>query len=423
MMKEKLNFKIDLQLCKNSLDGKIISKVKDFQQQIKIHDEHGLIVYSKPPFLTGCDREVIVKDHLTGENKKMLMFGSNSYIDATRNKACVEKSLEVIKEFGIGSGGVPLLSGTTIYQTELEKELSNLAGFEDTMLFSSGFTANMGAILGLVRPNNLLIFDKLNHASLIDGAMMSGAPMLRYLHSDMKALEKLLSENYEKHKDGMMIVTDGVFSMDGDLANLPEIVRLAKKYDAFVLIDEAHATGVVGDKGAGTLSHYGITERDNIILTGTLSKAIGAVGGYVSASKEIIDYLRVYARSNLYSTSLPPNVCASATEVIKYFRESDVIDRLMANSDYLKDKLKKMGYNTLESVTPIVPLIIGDEYVLTAMAKDIYDHNIFVNYIFPPVVPRRSARIRAGVMASHTKEDLDYFCEVMEIVGKKYGVI
>ena len=274
-----------------------------------------------------------------------------------------------------------------------------------------------------MRPGNLLIYDKLNHASLLDGAIVSGATMKRYLHNNMKSSEKILSENYEKHKGEMMIVTDGVFSMDGDIANLPEISRLARKYDAFVLIDEAHATGVIGEHGAGTLSHFGITDRENIIITGTLSKAIGLLGGYITSTQEIIDYLRIYARSNMYSTSLPPNVCASSVEVIKYMQESDAIYRVMANSDYLKSGLRAMGYNILNSLTSLIPVIIGDPYILTKMSKDIFDQGIFVNYIFPHVVPPNLSRIRIGAMTSQTKEDLDHLLSVMETVGRKYNIL
>ena len=417
------DFKVDFATYKNSSDTSILGKVRDFQKHFSEHERLGLNLYSKPAMLSGCDREVTVLDRFTGEHKQMLMFGSNSYLNATCNDKCVSKSLEVIKTFGVGSGGVPLLSGTTIYQNQLEKLLADISGCDDSILFTSGFTANTGAILGLARPNNLLIYDKLNHASLIDGAIISGAKIMRYLHSNMTSLEKILSENFEQYSGGMMIVTDGVFSMDGDIANMPEIIRLAKKYNALVLIDEAHSTGVIGDRGAGTLSHFGITDRENVIVTGTLSKAIGLVGGYITSSKEIIDYLRIYARSNMYSTSLPPNVCASAIEVIKYMQESGAIERVMANSDYLKSGLKAMGYNILNSTTSLIPVIIGDPYILTSMSKDIFNQGIFVNYIFPPVVPPKLSRIRIGAMSSHTKEDLDSLLSVMKNVGQKYGLL
>lgn len=301
----------------------------------------GLNIYARSPMISACDREVEILDRHTGQVNKMLMFGSNSYLNATICPAAVKKAAEVIQQCGIGTGGVPLLSGTSDYQNKLEKEISQLLGFDDTILFSSGFTANIGALVGLVGSNNLLVFDKLNHASLIDGALMSGAKMTRYLHSDMRSLEKILSQNAEQYPYGIMIVTDGVFSMDGDLANLPELLRLAKKYNALLLIDDAHATGIIGDGGAGTLSHFGITERDNIIVTGTLSKAIGTVGGFITASQKIIDYLRVYARSNMYSTALPQSVCAAAYEVLQDFKKHpEQREALNRNHNYVRSRLR-----------------------------------------------------------------------------------
>ena len=198
-----------------------MAKIENFQSHFKEHERMGLNIYARSPMISACDREVEILDRHTGQVNKMLMFGSNSYLNATICPAAVKKAAEVIQQCGIGTGGVPLLSGTSDYQNKLEKEISQLLGFDDTILFSSGFTANIGALVGLVGSNNLLVFDKLNHASLIDGALMSGAKMTRYLHSDMRSLEKILSQNAEQYPYGIMIVTDGVFSMDGDLANLP----------------------------------------------------------------------------------------------------------------------------------------------------------------------------------------------------------
>lgn len=401
-----------------------MAKIENFQSHFKEHERMGLNIYARSPMISACDREVEILDRHTGQVNKMLMFGSNSYLNATICPAAVKKAAEVIQQCGIGTGGVPLLSGTSDYQNKLEKEISQLLGFDDTILFSSGFTANIGALVGLVGSNNLLVFDKLNHASLIDGALMSGAKMTRYLHSDMRSLEKILSQNAEQYPYGIMIVTDGVFSMDGDLANLPELLRLAKKYNALLLIDDAHATGIIGDGGAGTLSHFGITERDNIIVTGTLSKAIGTVGGFITASQKIIDYLRVYARSNMYSTALPQSVCAAAYEVLQDFkRHPEQREALDRNHNYVRSRLNEMGFNTLHSVTPVIPVIIGDEYVLTNLIKDIYDRGIFVNAIFPPVVPPKMCRIRIGVMSCHTQEDCDRLLDVFYETGKKYGII
>lgn len=377
---------------------------------------------AKSPIISTNSREVIVRERHTGNEIKALMFGSNNYLGAISNPKIIEKTANVVKEYGIGSGGVPILSGTSFYHEELERTISKFTGFEDTMLFSSGFTANLGAILGLIRPQNLVLQDKLNHVSLIDGGLMSGAKMIRYKHNDPASLEKLLKDYYEEYKDGIIVITDGVFSMDGDIANLPELLKIVKKYNAILMIDEAHSTGVIGEKGAGTLSYHNIKERDNIIVTGTLSKAIGTVGGYVSASKEIIDYLRIYARSNLYSTSLPPSVCASAIEVIKYMQESDALSKLHMNAEYLTTKLRENGYNTLDTVTAVIPIIVGDEYKLTAISKKLLERGIFVSSIFPPAVPPKTSRIRVNMSCVLTKEDIDYFVDVLNDLFVKYDI-
>lgn len=220
-----------------------------------------------------------------------------------------------------------------------------------------------------------------------------------------------------------MVVTDGVFSMDGDIADIPAILEIVKKYNALLLIDDAHATGVIGKDGAGTLSYYGIKERENIIVTGTLSKAIGAIGGFITAKQNIIDYLRVYARSNMYSTSLPQSICAASLEVIKEMRNTDIQNALKQNAEYVRNGLKAIGFNTLNSITPIIPVIVGNEYILTRMTKELYDRDIFTNAIFPPVVPPNMCRIRIGVMSSHTLEDCDRLINAFHEIGKKYELI
>lgn len=416
-------FKIDYSVCKNSPGGDIMGKVYNFKKQLQLHEDNSLHIYIKSPMLSGCGREVEVIDRNTNKVKKMLMFGSNSYLDATCMPSVVEKAVRVTSDYGVGSGGVPLLSGTTVFQNDLEKEIAKLTGFDDTILFSSGFTANIGVIVGLVRPNNLLVYDRLNHASLIDGALMSGAKMVRYKHNDPQTLEKILKANVGQYRDGMMVVTDGVFSMDGDVADIPAILEVTKKYNALLLIDDAHATGVIGKDGAGTLSHYGIKERDNIIVTGTLSKAIGSIGGFITAKQDIIDYLRVYARSNMYSTSLPQSICAASLEVLKEMRNTDIQESLKQNAEYVRSGLKAIGFNTLNSITPIIPVIVGDEYILTQMTKELYDRDIFTNAIFPPVVPPNMCRIRIGVMSSHTRRDCDKLINSFYEIGKKHGLI
>ena len=293
-----------------------MKKIDDFQATVFAeHERLGLNLLKKSPMTSCCDREISMLERHTGKERTFLMFGSNCYIGATIEQKATDKAIEVTKEYGIGSGGVPLLSGTTIFQNLLENEIAKTKGFDDAIVFSSGFTANIGTLLGLMQPNNLIVHDKLNHASLIDGTIMSGAKMVRYKHNDPNDLEKVLKENLDSYpKGGILVVTDGVFSMDGDIANIPEILRVTRKYGALLLIDDAHSTGQIGECGAGTLSHFKIKENSDIIVTGTLSKAIGTVGGFVTASQKIIDYLRLYARSNMYSTSLTPSVCSAAVE-------------------------------------------------------------------------------------------------------------
>lgn len=416
------NYKIDLKAQKNSVNGTILDKVFDFQKQLQIHEEEKISILKKSPLNSLCGREVILQDRFTHSDTKALMFGSNNYLGTTALDSAIERSVEITKKYGIGAGGVPLLTGTNIFQNELEATIAKLKGFDDAILFSSGFTANIGVIIGLVRSNNLIVHDKLNHASLLDGSLMSGAKMVRYKHNDPDSLEKILSENYARYPGGIMVITDGVFSMDGDIVNIPDILAVVRKYNVLLVIDDAHATGVIGEKGAGTLSHFGIKDKSNIIVTGTLSKAVGTVGGFITANKQIIDYLRIFARSNMYSTALPPSVSASSTVVIKYMLSSDIVQRLKQNSDYMREQIISLGYNVLNSETAIIPIIVKDEYKLTKISKDFYNNGIIVNYIYPPVVSPNLSRIRISVMATHTKQDIDYFLEVLEKVNTLFKI-
>ena len=417
-----MKYAINMTVNKMSRDGSILGKVSDFQEELKLHEEAGLNNYKKHPHVSACDRVSRVYNRHTGKTEEVIIFGSNSYLGATILTEAVERAIEVTKEFGIGSGGVPLLTGTTIYQSQLERIIAGKTGFRDAILFSSGYTANLGVISGLLRSNHLIIHDKLNHASLLDATVLSGARMLRFRHGDMVHLEKILSENAEQYPNGIMVATDGVFSMDGDIAKIPDMYTLCKKYNAILLIDEAHATGVIGEKGAGTLSYYGITERDNIIATGTLSKAVGAVGGYITASQEIIDYLRIYARSNMFSTSLPPSVCAASIEVFKKMDNSNIVDKLQQNTAYLQNALRSAGFNILNTQTPIIPLVVGDTTILTSMVKDAFDSGYFINAIIPPVVPANLTRFRISVMASHTRKDMDGLVDLLISLFDKYGL-
>lgn len=417
-----MSYTADLTKNRKSADGSILGKVHDFHKELLLHEDAGLNVYLKPELTTPCDRVVKVRNRYTGQEETKLMFGSNSYLCASNMQRAKDVNARVVSEYGIGSGGVPLLSGTTSFQNRLEHKLADVTGFGDVMLFSSGYTANLGVITGLLRSNHLIIHDKLNHASLLDATALSGAKMVRFNHNDMASLEKLLREYAEEYKDRMIVATDGIFSMDGDIADIPSILDLCRKYGAIMLIDDAHAIGVIGEHGAGTLSHYGITDRDNIIVTGTLSKALGTLGGYIAASKEIIDYLRIYARSNMFSTSLPQGVCAAATEVLDAMRETDVVKRLNENASYLACRLREEGFNILNTRTPIIPLLVGDASTLTAMVQDAFNEGIVISGIYAPAVPPKLTRFRISVMADHTKEDMEALISMIIKLFDKYGL-
>ncbi|MDR1707106.1 MAG: pyridoxal phosphate-dependent aminotransferase family protein [Prevotella sp.] len=415
-------YKIDLTTCKNSKDGSILEKVYTFQKQLEKHEQLKYNILKKSPLISPCDRKVVIFDRFKNQAIEALMFGSNNYLGCVTLQSAINKSIEITQNYGIGAGGVPLLSGTTSFQNDLEAKIAKLKRTQDTILFSSGFTANVGAIIGLLRFGDLIIHDKLNHASLLDGSLMSGAKMIRYKHNNPESLDKILSENYNQYAGRMLVVTDGVFSMDGDIANIPAILEIVRKYNALLLIDDAHATGVIGDKGAGTLSHFNINDRAKIIVTGTLSKSIGTVGGFITAEQPIIDYLRIYARSNMYSTALPPSVFASSVDVIDYIQSSDIVSRLNENSEYMRTKISSLGYDTLNSKTAIIPIVVKDEYKLTKISKEFYNNGIIVNYIYPPVVSPGKSRIRISVMATHTKQDIDYFIEILEKINSVFNI-
>ena len=355
------------------------------------------------------------------DDKEYLMMASNNYLGLTFDSRVIEGALKGAQQYGTGSGGSRLVSGTFPLFTDLENALAKFKNTEKALVFNTGYMANVGTISAIADKDTIIFSDALNHASIIDGCRLSKASIKAYSHCDVEELKFLLKQSDRSARK--LIVTDGVFSMDGDIADIPAILEITKKYNALLLIDDAHATGVIGEDGAGTLSYYDIKERENIIVTGTLSKAIGSIGGFITAKQNIIDYLRVYARSNMYSTSLPQSICAASLEVIKEMRNTDIQNALKRNAEYVRNGLKALGFNTLNSMTPIIPVIWGDEYILTRITKELYDRDIFTNAIFPPVVPPNMCRIRIGVMSSHTLEDCDRLINAFHEIGKKYGLI
>lgn len=372
--------------------------------------------------LTPVQNQVTVLDRFTGEKKKMIMMGANSYLGLTTHPKVVEAGIKAFEKYGASSSGASLLSGTTELHEQLENRLARFKGCDEVILFSSGYAANLGLLSALVRRNDGTFSDRFNHASIIDGLQMANCGVEIFRHNDMEFLEKLLIRAENKY-DGKLIVVDSIFSMEGDLPPLPDIVRLAKKYSARIMVDDAHATGVLGKRGAGITEHFALEKEIDVVMF-TLSHSLASIGGGVGAKKEIIAYLRHYARSNFFSTSLPPSAVASALAALDIVeKEPERIAQLWKNRNYLLKELKALGFNTLNTKSAIIPIIIGDDFKMRKMSQRIHDSGVYLNAIPYPAVPRGQCRLRITVMATHTQEDLDQTLEVLKRIGKEFGVI
>jgi len=359
---------------------------------------------------------------VTINGRKMLNLSSNNYLGLISKKELKEKAKEAIDKFGVGSGAVRTIAGTNLLHIELEKKLAEFKGAEAVILLQSGILANMATIPLIVGEGDLIFSDELNHASIIDGCRLSKAEIVRYKHIDMNDLKNKLEE-YKDHKGRKLIVTDGVFSMDGDIAPLPEIVELAEKYNAITMVDDAHGEGVLGEGGRGILNYFHLEGKVDIDV-GTLSKAFGVIGGYVAGSKILIEYMKQRARPFLFSTSITPADTAALIEAVDILTRSDeLVKKLWENSKYIKEKLKNAGFDIGHSQTPITPVIIGDEKKTSKMADRLNEEGVFVQGITYPTVPLGKARIRVMVSAIHSKEDLDFGIEKFIKIGKEVGVI
>lgn len=339
------------------------------------------------------------------EDKVYMLLGSNSYLDLCNNKKLKELSKNAIDKYGLGAGGSRLTSGTFDINRDLAEAISDLKGTEDTLIYSTGYMANIGVISALCDRNWVVFGDKLNHASIVDGCMLSGAKLVRYKHCDMSDLVKKIEQNKGKHN---IIITDGVFSMDGDIAPLQDIVDIADKYEMMTMVDDAHGLGVLGLNGSGTASMLGIADRIDIHV-GTLSKAVPSIGGFVSGDRVIIDYIRNVSRSFIYTTGLAPVNIATALNSILVIKELDgERQHLMELSQWVRNELKSLGLDVLNSETPIIPVVIGDPMQCMELKKKLLDDGIYVNAIRPPTVPKNTSRLRISLMSSHSYKDMEY---------------
>lgn len=352
--------------------------------------------------------------------KKMLMLGSNSYLGLTNHPRVKEASIKAIEKYGSGCAGSRFLNGTLDIHIELEAELAKLVGKEAALAYPTGYQANVGCISAMVNKHEYMITDKLDHASIIDGCLLSQGTMLRFNHNDMNSLEHVLNRIQGKNS---LIIVDGIFSMEGDIADLPNIVRLAKQYGANVMVDEAHSLGVMGKMGAGAAEHFGLTKESDFIM-GTFSKSLASVGGFIAADDDLIHYLKHKSRALIFSASLPPASTASVLEAIKIMEEEpDRIARLWDNTHYMLQEFQAMGYNTGTSCTPVIPLHVGDMMVAFEMWKRLGEEGLFINPVVPPAVPPNSCLIRTSFMATHTREQLDFALDKFRQVGKELHVI
>jgi glycine C-acetyltransferase len=374
-------------------------------------------VYRELPVNYGpCDNVI----NLNGQ--EVVNLSSNNYLGLANHPRVKKAAIDAVEKYGAGAGAVRTIVGNYDLIGVLEAELAKFKHEEAVMCFQSGLNCNIGAIQAIVDRGDLIISDALNHASIIDGTRLSKADKAIYKHSDMEDLERILKEKRDDYNN-VLIITDGVFSMDGDLAKLPEIVDLAEKYNAMTYVDDAHGSGVLGESGRGTVDHFGLHGRVDFII-GTLSKAIGVIGGYVASKEETKTWLSHRARPLLFSTALPPAATAAALESVKMLGEStEFTDQLWDNAKYFKEKLGKLGFDTGHSETPITPVIIGDEAKTMAFSKALLEAGVYVSGIVFPTVPKGTGRLRVMISASHTKDNLDFAIKQFEQVGKQLNII
>lgn len=392
-----------------------VHELKFLKEKIEELKDQG--VYRKLPVLESASGAEVL---LNG--KKVINLSSNNYLGFANHPRLKKAAIKAVEEYGVGSGAVRTIIGNMKLHEDLETVLAKFKREESAFVYQSGFNCNAGTIQAITEAGDIIISDELNHASIIDGTRLSKAARGIYKHSDMDSLEAILKESRDKYRN-ILVITDGVFSMDGDIAKLPEIVELAEKYDAMTYVDDAHGSGVLGESGRGTVDHFGLHGRIDFTI-GTLSKAIGVVGGYVAGSKTMYEWLNHRARPVLFSTSLPPAAVGAITEAINMLMEStEYTDRLWDNAKYFKSKMGTLGFDIGNSETPITPVIIGDEAKTMEFSKKLLEEGVFVSGIVFPTVPKGTGRLRCMVTAAHSKEQLDEAVEAFKKVGEEMGIL
>lgn len=377
-------------------------------------EKNGLYPYFR---VIDSEQDTVVSMH----GKPVLMFGSNSYLGLTSHPLIKEASMAAIRKYGTGCAGSRFLNGTLDIHIELENRLAEFVGKEATLIYSTGFQVNIGVIPTVTTRNDYILIDELDHASIIEATRLSFARILKFRHNDMASLEKMLKQC--KPDRIKLIVVDGVFSMDGDIANLPEIVRLAGIYNATVMVDDAHSLGVLGPHGDGTAAHFGLTDQVDLIM-GTFSKSLASIGGFIASDKDTINFIKHHSRSLIFSASITPASAASvlaALEIIK--DEPERIERLWSLTHYTIDRFKNLGFDVGNTVTPIIPVFVRDTMKTLLLTKMLQDAGIFVNPVLAPAVKKNDILIRFSLMATHTKEQIDQALDAFHRIAKKLAIL
>jgi 8-amino-7-oxononanoate synthase len=358
------------------------------------------------------------------EGKEMVMAGSNNYLGLTAHPLVKEAAFRAIERYGTGCSGSRYLTGTLDLHIELEDRLAKFLGFESVLLFSTGYQTALGVISAMALRGDCVISDKENHACIMNGAMLAKggfADFKRYKHNDMEDLEEVLKTIPDKV--GKLIVSDGVFSVSGEIVNLPDLIKVAKKYGARVLIDDAHSVGVIGEGGRGTASHYGLTDQTDMVM-GTFSKTFASLGGFVAGPERVINYLKHNSPAIIFSASPTPASCASALAALDILeKHPELVDMLIGNADYMRKGFTELGFNVLDSRTAIVGVVVGEVEAAFLTWRKLFDRGIFVNAFIPPGVPPNMSMMRTSYMSSHQKTHLDRILSAFEITGKEIGLI
>ncbi|MDO8746340.1 MAG: aminotransferase class I/II-fold pyridoxal phosphate-dependent enzyme [Thermodesulfovibrionales bacterium] len=357
---------------------------------------------------------------VTMSGRKMIMVGSNNYLGLTNHPKVKEAAIEAIKKYGSGCAGSRFLNGTLDIHVALEAKLARFMRKDAALIFSTGFQVNLGVISALIGKDDIVIIDKMDHASIIDGCRLSYGKVKKFRHNDMADLKRVLEENKNK---GKLIIVDGVFSMEGDIAKLPDIVELAKRYDARLMVDDAHGIGVLGKTGRGTAEHFGLENEVDLIM-GTYSKSLASIGGFISGGSDIVHYIKHFALSLIFSASPPPASIAAVSAAIDIIEnEPERRERLWENTNRMLKGLRELGFETGPSETPIIPVIVGDDELAFKMAMMLQEERVFANVAVSPAVPNGKALIRTSYMATHTDEQLDLVLSAFEKVGRALGLI